>query len=279
MNGNNVISDITHENWLDRQKRIKLDTGIEMAYIEAGNPDGKPLIFIHGFTDSGRCWLACFPHFQKEYHIFSIDMRGCGSSDKPEQFAYPIVQLGADLVSFIDKLELDGVFLAGHSMGSMVAYTVGFMIPDKISGIALVSTGARMHETPEMVKELKAENEAMGERELTIEEMHPGHADYPDQDNLKYYMKTLKGLKSSYFKTAWWGMSLSDQRNFLQFIKAPVLIIWGRYDELFTKEYQDEMLRLLPKAKFITYDNTHEIPSETPDKMSEDINSFFSGIK
>lgn len=270
-----IVSDITHGSWAQRQQRVKLTTGIEMAYMEAGNLEGPPLILIHGYTDSGRSWLRTFAHFENDYHIFALDLRGCGASDKPDQFAYTIVQNAEDVVSFIKLKALQNVYVAGHSMGGMVAYTVGFMIPDCVKAIALVATGARLHETPEMVRKNKTVREAMGIDKLPIDEIHPGHLDYPDQENVKYYMECRNSLKSTYFRTAWWGMSLSDQSNFLQFIEAPVLIIWGNRDELFTRASQDEMLKLLPNAKFVEFNNTHEILCEAPDAMAEVIRDFF----
>jgi non-heme chloroperoxidase len=271
------MSSIDEAEWNKRQKKIKLESDLEMAYVETGSKEGKDLIFIHGYTDSGRMWLQQFKYFEKGYHVFAIDLRGSGQSDKPKQFAYPLVQLAADVISFIEKMNLKNVNLVGHSMGSMVAYTTAFMAPDLIANVVLASTAARMHETPEVIMDYKKTYESWTHKLPTIEDMHPRHKNYPDQGYTNYYMDMLAKLPDYYFTAAWWGMSLSDSSNFLQFIKAKVLIMWGTDDILFTKEFQDEMRELMPEAKFIEYAGiSHEIPSEIPDRMAKDTWNFLT---
>ncbi len=36
------------------KKTVTLSTGIQMAYQEMGDPHGDPVIFLHGYTDTGR---------------------------------------------------------------------------------------------------------------------------------------------------------------------------------------------------------------------------------
>lgn len=57
---------------------------IRLHYVEAGNPSGQLMLFVHGFPD---CWLV-WKNQMKEfsslgYHVVSVDMRGYGDSDKP----------------------------------------------------------------------------------------------------------------------------------------------------------------------------------------------------
>ena len=271
------MSSIDEDEWTKKQKKIKLESGLEMAYVETGNKEGKDLIFIHGYTDSGRMWQQQLKYFEEGYHVFAIDLRGSGQSDKPKQFVYPLVQFAADVISFIEKMNLKNVNLVGHSMGSMVAYTTAFMAPDLISNVVLASTAARMHETPEVIMDYKKIYESWIHELPTIEDMHPRYKKYPDQGYTNYYMDMLAKLHDDYFTAAWWGMSLSDSSNFMQFIKANVLILWGTDDILFTKEFQDEMRELIPEAKFIEYAGiSHEIPSEIPDRMAKDTWNFLT---
>jgi hypothetical protein len=44
---------------IDRPKcTVELSTGITMAYLEAGPPNGDAVILVHGLTDSGRSWTT-----------------------------------------------------------------------------------------------------------------------------------------------------------------------------------------------------------------------------
>src|SRR5688500_15596858 len=41
--------------------RISLQTGVTLEYSESGNPDGTPVIFLHGFTDSRHSFNYVVP--------------------------------------------------------------------------------------------------------------------------------------------------------------------------------------------------------------------------
>ena len=65
----------------------KLPTGIDMAYIEVGPADGKPVLLIHGLTDSVRSWSLSMDDLHKidpSLHIIAVDLRGHGQSSMPD---------------------------------------------------------------------------------------------------------------------------------------------------------------------------------------------------
>ena len=47
------------------EKRIKLATGVELAYVEQGDPAGVPVIFLHGITDSWHSFEPVLPHLSE----------------------------------------------------------------------------------------------------------------------------------------------------------------------------------------------------------------------
>src|ERR1700739_1850429 len=65
-------------------KRIALSTGITLSYLEQGARRGPPVIFLHGFTASHRHFDLNLPIFPREFHVFALDLRGYGDSDKPD---------------------------------------------------------------------------------------------------------------------------------------------------------------------------------------------------
>jgi pimeloyl-ACP methyl ester carboxylesterase len=58
--------------------------GIQLHLVETGNASGRPIVFIHGFS---QCWLAWTRQLHSaladNYRLVAIDMRGHGLSDKP----------------------------------------------------------------------------------------------------------------------------------------------------------------------------------------------------
>src|SRR5687768_9683593 len=101
-------------------ERVALSTGVSLSYLAQGNPDGEPVIFIHGFTDSHRSFDLNLPRFPRSFRSYALDLRGHGDSDKPA-CCYEQSDFAADVVAFMDALGLERASLVGHSMGSFVA--------------------------------------------------------------------------------------------------------------------------------------------------------------
>lgn len=104
-----------------RSHKIKGGGGIQLHVAEAGNPKGRPILFIHGFS---QCWLTWSHQINSElasdYRLVAMDMRGHGLSDKPVE-GYADSSLWADDVNaIIQLLSLDLPILSGWSYGPLV---------------------------------------------------------------------------------------------------------------------------------------------------------------
>lgn len=266
-----------YDDWDRHLQYADLNTGIKMAYIEAGNPDKAPLIFLHGHTDTSRSFKISGTVLEDDFHIFALDLRGYGHSDKPDVFAYSTMEMAHDVIAFMDQLQISKAYLVGFSMGSFIAQAVAFSIPDRITKMVLISTGARMHESAEevrlLLKEL-TETAYADKDEDFIAGWIPTYKQF-DTDMLMYYWENLKKIPLQSYVAGWFALSLTDHRNFLQFIKAPVKILWGKSDSLFTEDCQKELRELLPCAEFKPMDTTHEMLGEAPVSVGEEIKAFF----
>jgi len=95
--------------------------GIKLHVAEAGNPKGRPILFLHG---TSQCWLTWGRQLNsdlaKDYRLVAMDLRGHGLSDKPRD-AYGESKLWADDVNVaIESLKLDHPILCGWSYGPLV---------------------------------------------------------------------------------------------------------------------------------------------------------------
>ena len=101
--------------------RIPGGGGIKLHVVEGGNPRGRPILFVHGFS---QCWLAWSRQLDSEltrdHRLIAMDLRGHGLSDKPRD-AYTDARLWADdLNAIITELHLDYPVLCGWSYGPLV---------------------------------------------------------------------------------------------------------------------------------------------------------------
>ena len=112
---------------------------IHTLYIEeSGNPDGVPVVFLHG-GPGGSCGPGHRRFFDpEEYRIILFDQRGCGKS-KPhaslEDNTTP--DLIADLEKIRQHLEVDSWVVFGGSWGSTLALVYAETYPQRVLGLIL----------------------------------------------------------------------------------------------------------------------------------------------
>jgi pimeloyl-ACP methyl ester carboxylesterase len=97
--------------------------GLGLHVREWGDPQGPPIVFIHGWSQSQLCWARQIEGpLADEFRLVTFDLRGHGMSDKPAGAApYIDGRLWADDVdAVIEQLELDRPVLVGWSYGGYV---------------------------------------------------------------------------------------------------------------------------------------------------------------
>ena len=95
--------------------------GTRLHVLEAGNPNGQPILFIHAFSQCGLCWSRQFnSDLADDHRLIAMDMRGHGLSDKPRD-GYADSSLWADDINaVVQSLRLDQPILTGWSYGPLV---------------------------------------------------------------------------------------------------------------------------------------------------------------
>src|SRR5215207_7412082 len=95
--------------------------GTRLHVVETGNPRGRPILFLHGFS---QCWLTWSRQMEsdlaQEHRLVAMDLRGHGLSEKPRD-AYGDSRLWAeDICAVIRSRGLERPVLCGWSYGALV---------------------------------------------------------------------------------------------------------------------------------------------------------------
>lgn len=75
---------------------------------------------LHGIGMDWRVWQAISRRLAPEFHLYLMDLRGHGESDKPEH-GYTIAHYAADVEELFVRLDLRDAILVGSSLGGVVA--------------------------------------------------------------------------------------------------------------------------------------------------------------
>ena len=66
--------------------------GIEVPYVEQGDPDGVPVVLLHAWLDSRRCFGQLMAVLPERIRAFAFDQRGHGDAARPAD-GYGLLQL------------------------------------------------------------------------------------------------------------------------------------------------------------------------------------------
>ncbi len=114
--------------------------------------EGKPLILLHGNSETHAIFDALTKELEEEFLIYAIDTRGHGESATPKEYHY--ADMAKDLELFIASLEIDHPIVLGFSDGAIIAMLYAMGHSDLLSGLILC--GANL--TPKGLKK-KAQRE------------------------------------------------------------------------------------------------------------------------
>ena len=116
-----------------------LVSSIHTIYVEeVGNPEGTPVVFLHG-GPGGGCGADYRRYFDpKKWRVILFDQRGCGKSTP---FAELKENTTWDLVSDIEKIRtylgIEKWFVFGGSWGSTLSLSYGIKHSEKCLGFIL----------------------------------------------------------------------------------------------------------------------------------------------
>jgi len=238
--------------------------GIQLHLVETGNPNGRPILFIHGLS---QCWLAWSRQLSSDlaanYRLVAMDMRGHGFSDKPRE-AYADSKLWAeDVNQAIKALRLEQAILCGWSYGPLVILDyLRHFGEDSIAGLNFVagitklgSDSALSVLTPEFLSLVS------GFFAVDVEEsvnslkslLQLCFVTKPTSEEL-FLMLGFNVLVPPYVRQALLSRSF-DNDDLLPKIRKPVLITHGANDAIVKPAIVDEHLAGLSHAQ------THIIPN------------------
>ncbi|MBL8056426.1 MAG: alpha/beta hydrolase [Anaerolineales bacterium] len=87
-----------------------------------------PLVFAHGFTDNGLCYLPFAEQLADDFEIILYDSRGHGRSEAPRRPG-TVLDRAQDLAGLVSALGLRQPGLVGHSMGAVTVALYAGLYP------------------------------------------------------------------------------------------------------------------------------------------------------
>lgn len=263
-------------------KSISLSTGVKLEYIEQGDPNGVPVILLHGFPDSWRSYEQVLNHLPKSFHVFAISQRGHGNSDKPAKGYFP-KDFAGDVAAFIKALQLPPAVIVGHSMGATITQQFVLTYPQLVRGIVLEGAIASFNDKKDMMdyKQLVDQLQDPMDTALAREFQQSTLANPIPENYFNVLLSESMKVKASVWKGVWEGLTNgANFRTTIYQVKKPALIIWGDKDNFGPRADQDLFVTAIVGSQLVVYKGTgHSLHWEEPLRFANDISNFINSIK
>jgi sigma-B regulation protein RsbQ len=112
----------------------------------SGRPDGRAMLFAHGFGCDQHMWRFVAPAFEDDHRVVLFDHVGAGASDLG---AYDRNRYGSlygyaeDVLEICGALDVSDAIFVGHSVSAMIGVLAAVREPDRIGRLVLVGPSPR----------------------------------------------------------------------------------------------------------------------------------------
>lgn len=108
---------------------------LQIHYSERGNPDGAPIVLVHGLLFSSRMFHRLAQDLRGN-RVLLVDVRGHGSSTRPtDPAAYSWSSLAGDVRAVLDHLDIAQAVIGGLSLGANVTLAFANDSPERATGL------------------------------------------------------------------------------------------------------------------------------------------------
>ncbi len=273
--------------WGAHLHRIEID-GKEANYVDIGEGDAHPIVFVHGLSGQWQNWLENIPRFAENRRVVAVDLPGFGRSEMPRE-KISIEFYGRWLEQLCDRLDFAPAVLVGNSMGGFVAAEMAITQPDRVERLMLLSSAgissAEIFQPTTIVlgkmaglivsssvTQMRAIARRPGLRRLALMVIvrHPTRL----ASDLAYE-GLLKGAGKPGFYQALLGCVQYDFRERLPQIGCPTLIVWGKKDMILPVEDADTFVSMIPGARRTLFKDTGHLPmAERPGAFNDELEEF-----
>jgi pimeloyl-ACP methyl ester carboxylesterase/glycosidase len=260
----------------DIEHRLALGDGRTLAWAEWGDPEGEPVLFLHGMPGSRLFCPGPSVSRARGIRVLTLDRPGYGESDPLP--GRSIADGARDIVALADALDLERLSLAGWSSGGPYALAAAALAPGRVSRLAVIAGDAPIDEVPELLEEESEEGRQRiaairrGDPEALarLRERMAWYAEDPDRffqadgnareqpdGRLSAVPAVRRALRTMFeegfrqgiagFEADWlatyrsWGFRLGD-------VGVPVDVWWGDADPLSSRAHSEALAARIPRA-------------------------------
>jgi pimeloyl-ACP methyl ester carboxylesterase len=265
-----------------------------VTYTTAGS--GEPLLLLHGLGGTRHTWKRVIGALAATHTVIAPDLPGHGDSDPPAG-DYSLGAHASTLRDLLVTLEHPSAAIAGHSLGGGIALQFAYQFPDRVTRLALISSGglgpqvtpmlrgATLPGAQTIVGALAHVPEPVTRRALPLlVSAIPGLLARTDAAAVAegLHLLTDAGRRRAFIRTArtvitWRGQAINATEHLKQLRGLPILLAWGTDDRTIPPHHHRAVAELLTDPRLVAITGAGHYPHETaPDQLLPPLRNFLS---
>jgi pimeloyl-ACP methyl ester carboxylesterase len=239
--------------------------------LSQGPAGGHVLVLLHGTGGSRLHWPGELRRLP-DATVYALDLPGHGRSsgrgcDTIEGYAEAVV-------AFLDAAGIEQAIVVGHSMGGAIAQTLALDFADRVTGLVLVATGARLRVAPAILEGVRSNFEQTAKlitRFAWSPEAPPALVEQGRQALLEMDPHVV-----------WGDFAACDRFDVMERlgeIEAPTLVIAGSADQLTPVKYARFLAERVSEARCVIVEGAgHMVMLERPREVMQAVQELLMGI-
>ena len=252
---------------------MPIDSKINYRLSNHGNGIQLPVVLIHGAGGNHLFWPPEIRRM-KGFRMYALDLPGHGRS---KGHGLQDIKTYADRISnWMNSIKLNRAVIIGHSMGGAIALTLTREYEEKVLGLGLISTGARLRVNPFILENTRYSQTFPTALSFIISKSFSKDAS-PKLVSLA--KRRMADTRPSVLHGDLLACNNFDLTGSLQQIRTPCLIVCGQDDEMTPPRYSQYLSEIIKSANLNLVPGAgHMVMLEKPKIVTDILKRFLNQI-